>query len=105
MSPLDEILELTDAVEAAIEAGDWPAAGVLNGRRQNLLQELFAGRAPGDLDARTREVRRDVLDRNQATVSRLQGQQRAVASATQRLNQGGAAVRAYARNAAARPEN
>jgi len=34
------VLELTQRVEAAIEAGDWPQAQELEGERRRLLEEL-----------------------------------------------------------------
>jgi len=101
MSILDEIIALTGEVEAQIEQGDWLAAGELNQRRQQLLTNLLAGRAPGQLDPDTQEVLRDVLARNQATVVRLRSEQQQLAGVSQRMNDGVSAVRAYNLNAGA----
>jgi hypothetical protein len=46
MNPLAAVIELTDRVEAAIEAGDWPGAGELERDRRRLLEELAASAAP-----------------------------------------------------------
>lgn len=100
MSMLDEILDLTAAVEARIDDGDWLAAGQLNQRRQQLLTDLLARQAAGQLDADTREVLLDVLARNQASVARLRTEQHQLAGVSQRLRDGAQAVRAYRANTA-----
>jgi hypothetical protein len=44
--PIAAVIELTDRVEAAIEAGDWSGAQELERERRRLLEELAAGQAP-----------------------------------------------------------
>jgi len=92
---LDEILELTAAVEAAIDGGDWLAAGDFNRRRQELLQALLGERGTAELDAGTREVLTEVLARNNASVARLSEQRGDLAGSQQQLRRGVIAVRAY----------
>ena len=41
MAALDDILKLTDRVEACLDDGDWAAAAELNAERQTLLTGLF----------------------------------------------------------------
>ena len=46
MSSVAAVIALTDRVEAAIEAGDWPGAQELESERRRLLEELAASSAP-----------------------------------------------------------
>lgn len=98
MAGIDEILRLTERVEACIEDGDWVAAGEANARRYQLLEAFFADVPGGDLDPGTRAALTDVLARNRDTVARLQRERGAVEADQQRLNAGRNAVLAYRRN-------
>lgn len=53
MNPVAAVIELTDRVEAAIEAGDWPRAQELERERRRLLEELAVSSAPRAELART----------------------------------------------------
>jgi hypothetical protein len=53
MSQVAAVIELTDRVEAAIEAGDWPAAQALESERRRLLEELAASSVPSNDLGRT----------------------------------------------------
>jgi hypothetical protein len=46
VNPVAAVIDLTDHVEAAIEAGDWPAAQQLERERRRLLEDLAAGPMP-----------------------------------------------------------
>jgi hypothetical protein len=46
VSSVAAVIALTDRVEAAIEAGDWPGAQELESERRRLLEELAASSAP-----------------------------------------------------------
>lgn len=95
MSALDEILTLTDQVEASLDEGDWIAAAELNAQRQELLTGLFAGQAPQDIDPETREVLRDILARNETAAARVRLERELVATKQSRIHRSAAAVRAY----------
>lgn len=100
---LDDILKLTTAVEAAIEDGDWLAAGDFDRQRQALLHAMLAERSAADLDAETRQALQQVLARNEASITRLAEQRGELTGARQRLRRGAVAVRAYADTGGARP--
>ncbi|RMF95828.1 MAG: hypothetical protein D6727_09825 [Gammaproteobacteria bacterium] len=94
MSLLDEILALTDTVEACIEQGDWLAAGEANAQRQALLHSLCSD--GGDsLDERTRVVLREVLDRNRAAEARLLRDRGRIGADASRIGRNRGALRAY----------
>jgi hypothetical protein len=46
MNAVAAVIELTDRVEAAIEAGDWSGAGELERERRRLLEQLAASSEP-----------------------------------------------------------
>ena len=48
---VSSVLELTDRVEVAIEAGDWVEAQALEAERRRLLEQLAFGPAAGDVKA------------------------------------------------------
>lgn len=99
MGGLDEILDLTEQVEACLEAGDWSGAAEFNERRQQLLSAMFAERRPGEIDAETREVLRDILARNETAAARVRLEQELVATTQRRIHRSAAAVDAYRRAA------
>ncbi len=94
-----QILELTDAVEQAIDEGDWLHAGQLNADRHALLRNLFADGAP-HLGVEEKAALRDVLNRNDAVVGKLGADRDRVAAAASRMRQGNRAVNSYRQNAA-----
>jgi len=95
MSGLDQILALTEQVEACLDSGDWAKAAEHNARRQTLLSRLFAGREPGDIAPETREVLRDILARNEAAAARVRMEKELIATRQQRVHRSAAAVEAY----------
>jgi len=95
MQMLDDILELTASVEAAIEEGDWLAAGDFDRRRQELLRTLLGERNAAELDNEARDALQQVLARNQASVAKLAEQRGELIGTRQRLRRGAVAVRAY----------
>lgn len=100
MTSLDDILDLTDRVEASLDDGDWIAAAQLNAERQELLTALFADRAPGDMDQETRDILRDILARNETAAAKVRLEQELVATKQQRVHHSAAAVLAYEQAAA-----
>jgi hypothetical protein len=53
VNPVAAVIDLTDRVEAAIEAGDWPGAQELERERRRRLEELAASSVPRTALART----------------------------------------------------
>lgn len=100
MSTLDDILALTDQVEASLDGGDWIAAAELNEQRQALLTDLFSRCAPQDIDPETREVLREILARNESAAAKVRMERELVALKQRRIHQSAAAVRAYEEAAA-----
>jgi hypothetical protein len=99
VASLDDIVALTAAIEARVEAGDWPGAATLDGQRRTLLADLLSAR-PGGLDRTARGVLEELLARNRATLARVEQERAAVGAALQALAQSPAALRAYGRAAA-----
>lgn len=62
---LDTLLELTDRVQAAIDAGDWPQANELESERRNQIERLVAEQTAMDI--------RSVLDALRHRTHRLIG--------------------------------
>lgn len=98
MSLLDDILELTDAVERCIDSGDWLGASDVNARRQQLLVQLCGDGNGRQLDAATRAALSHVLERNQATESRLRDERSRIAGSASTLKRGRQALDAYRLN-------
>ncbi|MDJ0927106.1 MAG: hypothetical protein QNJ73_05585 [Gammaproteobacteria bacterium] len=98
MSLLDEILALTDAVERCIDSGDWLGASDVNARRQQLLVELCGDGNERRLDSATRAALSQILQRNQATESRLRGERNRIAGSASKLKRGRQALDAYRLN-------
>lgn len=98
MPVLDDILDLTDAVEACVDQGDWLEAGRLNTRRQQLLVELCGDGDAAALEPAARAALRDVLDRNRATEARLQRERDHIAASARQIRRGHDAVDAYRLN-------
>ena len=103
MAILDDILELTAAVETAIEVGDWLAAGDFDRQRQALLHALLAERSAADLDTETRQALQRVLARNEDSIARLTEQRSELTGTQQKLRRGAVAVRAYTDAGGVRP--
>jgi hypothetical protein len=99
---LEQILDLTAAIEASVDAGDWPGAAALDGQRCGLLANLLAMQPRGQLEPAAREVFADLLRRNRATTSRVEHERQQLGTALRRLHESPAAMRAYERSAAPR---
>lgn len=97
MTLLDRILDLTAAIEASVEAGDWAGAASLDRERRELLGDLLAAQPGGVLDPAARAVLADLVRRNQATVARVAQERQAVGLTLRQLHDSPAAVRAYTR--------
>jgi hypothetical protein len=102
MTVLDQILELTAAVENCVDEGDWLAADELNQRRQQLLRGLLQDRDAAQLDDATRQALREVLARNEASVVKLTAQRGELTGTRQRIKRGVAAVTMYQQASEAR---
>jgi hypothetical protein len=100
---LEQILDLTSAIEASVDAADWTGAAGLDRQRRTLLADLLAGQPGGQLEPAARAVFADLLRRNQATTSRVDRERQQLGDALRRLHESPAAMRAYERSAAPRP--
>lgn len=99
---LDRILDLTAAIEASVDGGDWIAAAALDSERRGLLADLLATQPAGTLEPAARAVLADLARRNQATVERVERERHAVGLTLRQLRDSPAAVRAYTRAAPSR---
>ena len=99
---LATVLELTDRVQTAIEAGDWPQAQELESERRRLLERLAA--APGDLDVTT--TFGALEESNRRLIGLVEHQKRRVLreAAVARTGHDGAAAYAEVRRASAAAE-
>jgi hypothetical protein len=101
VTPLDRILDLTTAIEACVDGGDWAGAASLDTERRALLADLLATQPGGQLEPAARAVFADLVRRNQATVARVERERQAVGITLRQLHDSPAAVRAYTRAAPA----
>ncbi|MBL8225772.1 MAG: hypothetical protein JNM50_10600 [Chromatiales bacterium] len=101
MTLLDQILDLTAAIEASVDGGDWAGAASLDTERRALLGDLLATQPGGVVEPAARAVLADLVRRNQATVTRVERERQAVGMALRQLHDSPAAVRAYTRAAPA----
>jgi len=98
MTALDQIMALTDAIEARVNAGDWAGATDLDAERRQLLCGLFEADPLAARDSRVRPVLEQLQARNQAAVTSLSAARQALAAAARQLQAAPGAVRAYERN-------
>ncbi len=89
---LAEVLELTDRVQEAIDAGDWLAAQEAETSRRSALEQLVAERgAAGDLAQSLAQLR----ERNQRMIGEVHHHQRRVLRDASMVKTGQAAASAY----------
>lgn len=101
MQAIEEILALTDEVEARVAGGDWAGAGALDARRCALLTALFVDPVSGGTLAAHRSLLQDLLLRNQRTLQQVRLCQEQLTRASSALTRAHGALRAYARGGAA----
>lgn len=73
---LKAVLELTEAVERAVRAGEWRAAAALDVERRGWLQSLLTGGT--GVQPALREALDDVQSRNAALLVEVAGERRAL---------------------------
>jgi hypothetical protein len=90
---LDEVLELTDRVQAAIDAGDWQHAQALETDRRAHLERLVAA---GGTAGALRSTLATLEQRNHRMVGLVQHERRRVLREAGTVKTGHAAANAYA---------
>ena len=96
MSTLTELLELTEAVQAAISAGDWQEASRLEcHRRMQLSTYLEHARSDDDGFADLRDSLAGLQQRGDQLIGEVQHHRRQLAFEACRLDRGKRAVVAY----------
>ncbi len=103
MSPVDQILALTDKVQRYIDEGRWAEAGALENERLALLTTVFAGddgeqHESGGLGSEHEQLARDLLARNAQMTATICQQRGNLRETTRRVIAGPGAVSAYRRN-------
>jgi hypothetical protein len=89
---LAEILELTDRVQSAIDAGDWLAAQEVETRRRAAIEQLVAERGTGGEMARSLA---QLHERNQRMIGEVHHHRRRVLRDASLVKTGQAAASAY----------
>lgn len=100
MQAIEEILALTNEVEARVAGGDWTGAGALDARRCTLLAALFADPVSAGTLAAHRSLLQDLLLRNQRTLLQVRLCQEQLTRASSALTRAHGALRAYTRGGA-----
>ena len=96
MTPsLAKILELTDLVQAAIDAGDWLRACELDIERRAQLEQLVAEHGTGDAGSDLRNALEHLLERNQRLIGEVHHHRRRVFRDAETVKTGRSAVNAY----------
>jgi hypothetical protein len=89
---LTAILDLTEQVQAAIDAGDWQRAGDLEAGRREAIVQLVAERSA---DPQLGAALADLQARNQRMLGDVDRQRRRLLRESAQLTTGQAAVAAY----------
>ena len=100
MKRLDDMLELTRAVQERVEAGDWEMASTLESQRRPLVERFFSVSPTPEEEERAREVLTEMLDINNRVIGLAQHLQRSLAMKTATINAGRKALRAYTQHGA-----
>ena len=93
---LATILDLTDRVQAAIDAGDWQHACELDVERRVQLERLIAEQGVGEQGSELRTALERLLERNQRLVGEVHHHRRRVFRDAETVKTGRSAVNAYA---------
>jgi hypothetical protein len=88
---LDTLLELTDRVQAAIDAGDWPQANELESERRAQLERLVAEQTAADV----RSVLDELARRTHRLIGLVQHHRRRVLREATTVTAGHAAAARY----------
>lgn len=91
---LDTLLELTDRVQAAIDAGDWPQANELESERRAQIERLVAEQTALDI----RSVLDALAQRTHRLVGLVEHQRRRVLREATTVTAGHAAAARYVEN-------
>jgi hypothetical protein len=92
---LDKILELTEQVQNALDAGDWQRANELETERRAQLEALVAEQGVGEPNGELRGTLEALQQRNQRMIGEVHHHQRRVLRDATMIKTGQAAVRAY----------
>jgi hypothetical protein len=93
---LATILELTDQVQTAIDAGNWQRAGELEAERRAQLERLVAENGAGEPGSELRTALEQLLERNQRLIGEVHHHRRRVFRDAETVKTGRSAVNAYA---------
>jgi len=92
---LGAILDLTDQVQNAIDAGDWQRASDLESQRRAQLETLVAERGIGEPGGELRGALEALQQRNQRMLGEAHHHRRRVLREASTLKTGQSAARAY----------
>jgi hypothetical protein len=95
MTTLSAILDLTDQVQSAIDAGDWQRASDLESQRRALLAALVAEYGIGEPGGELRGAFEALQQRNQRLLGEAHHHRRRVLREASILKTGQSAARAY----------
>ena len=93
---LATILELTDRVQTALDAGDWQRASELDAERRAQLERLVAEHGTGEPKSELRNALEQLLERNQRMIGEVHHHRRRVFRDAETVKTGRSAVNAYA---------
>jgi hypothetical protein len=92
---LERLLEMTDAVQAAIGAGEWQRAAQLESERRALLERYLGLHGALDGDARVQEVLVRLHERNNGMIGEVHHHRRRLEHEACLIGRGKRAVKAY----------
>lgn len=92
---LTSILELTEAVQSAIDEGDWLRASEIEARRRSMLEAFFAASAARGAGLEPAGALEQLRERNQRLIGEVQHHRRRVLRDASMIRTGQIAVDAY----------
>ena len=87
------VVELTDEVQRAVQAGEWQQAAVLEARRRAVLEQLFIEHS--GVPAELRAVLADLEERGQRLTAAVREERGALLRQSEELRRGQRAAAAY----------
>lgn len=92
---LNVVLELTEEIQTAIDAGDWQRASDLDADRRSRLEQLIAEHGNADEGSEMRNAFAALLERNRRLIGEVQHHRRGVLRDASMIRTGQAAVSSY----------
>lgn len=92
---LNVILELTEEIQTAIDAGDWQRASDIDAERRARLESLIAEHGDTDDGSAMRNAFAALLERNRRLIGEVDHHRRAVLRDASMIRTGQAAVSSY----------